>query len=382
MFTIEFTPLVKTEIRPVPEAQILDQVYHVFLDKGVHFRVEQVNDESITFYWTRCSEYLHDCIVNELSEIASHQVPEQVAFQLEEIELPKIGRWTVDENRIEDVKLAIELLFRDAVNVFITRNEIVVEWAKDAKETNRDIELLIDSIKADEVRCITVENIEQDVADNFMRKAVHEHQSKIRRSHYRDNKLGVLIDNDPVVYQSLMMELRRLAKQKLLKQIEDEVKSGDAEQDIINYTGPKAKAINETLTTFYSSRIETKLEGEQLTIKLPLDDLSLGEEIRGLIDEIVDSRLRLLTVHQIGQEDADTFMRDIVHSYREKIRQSSYKDNTLSILLNYEPGLITKLEKRLRAMSLDRFVEDGLQGLFKGLFSDNECDCPECQKRR
>ncbi|ORS94284.1 hypothetical protein, partial [Escherichia coli] len=328
------------------------------------------------------SEYLHDCIVNELSEIASHQVPEQVAFQLEEIELPKIGRWTVDENRIEDVKLAIELLFRDAVNVFITRNEIVVEWAKDAKETNRDIELLIDSIKADEVRCITVENIEQDVADNFMRKAVHEHQSKIRRSHYRDNKLGVLIDNDPVVYQSLMMELRRLAKQKLLKQIEDEVKSGDAEQDIINYTGPKAKTINETLTTFYSSRIETKLEGEQLTIKLPLDDLSLGEEIRGLIDEIVDSRLRLLTVHQIGQEDADTFMRDIVHSYREKIRQSSYKDNTLSILLNYEPGLITKLEKRLRAMSLDRFVEDGMQRLFKGLFSDNECDCPECQKRR
>ena len=382
MFTIEFTPLVKTEIRPVPEAQILDQLYHVFLDKGVHFRVEQVNDESITFYWTRCSEYLHDCIVNELSEIASHQVPEQVAFQLEEIELPKIGRWTVDENRIEDVKLAIELLFRDVVNVFITRNEIVVEWAKDAKETNRDIELLIDSIKADEVRCITVENIEQDVADNFMRKAVHEHQSKIRRSHYRDNKLGVLIDNDPVVYQSLMMELRRLAKQKLLKQIEDEVKSGDDELDTINYTGPDVKAINKTLTTFYSSRVETILEGEQLTIKLPLDDLSLGEEIRGLIDEIVDNRLRLLTVHQIGQEDADKFMRDIVHLYREKIRQSSYKDNTLTILLNYEPGLITKLEKRLRAMSLDRFVEDGLQGLFKGLFSDNECDCPECQKRR
>ncbi|EDC4983487.1 hypothetical protein GAP86_18910 [Salmonella enterica] len=382
MFTIEFTSLVKTEIRPVPEAQILDQLYHVFLDKGVYFRVEQLTDERITFYWTRCSDYLHDCIVNELSEIASQQVPEQMTCRLEEIELPKIGRWTVDENRIEDVKLAIELLFRDAVNVFITRNEIVVEWAKDAKETNRDIELLIDSIKADEVRCITVENIEQDVADNFMRKAVHEHQSKIRRSHYRDNKLGVLIDNDPVVYQSLMMELRRLAKQKLLKQIEDEVKSGDAEQDIINYTGPKAKAINETLTTFYSSRIETKLEGEQLTIKLPLDDLSLGEEIRGLIDEIVDSRLRLLTVHQIGQEDADTFMRDIVHSYREKIRQSSYKDNTLSILLNYEPGLITKLEKRLRAMSLDRFVEDGMQRLFKGLFSDNECDCPECQKRR
>lgn len=382
MFTIEFTSLVKTEIRPVPEAQILDQLYHVFLDKGVYFRVEQLTDERITFYWTRCSDYLHDCIVNELSEIASQQVPEQMTCRLEEIELPKIGRWTVDENRIEDVKLAIELLFRDAVNVFITRNEIVVEWAKDSKETNRDIELLIDSIKADEVRCITVENIEQDVADNFMRKAVHEHQSKIRRSHYRDNKLGVLIDNDPVVYQSLMMELRRLAKQKLLKQIEDEVKSGDAEQDIINYTGPKAKAINETLTTFYSSRIETKLEGEQLTIKLPLDDLSLGEEIRGLIDEIVDSRLRLLTVHQIGQEDADTFMRDIVHSYREKIRQSSYKDNTLSILLNYEPGLITKLEKRLRAMSLDRFVEDGMQRLFKGLFSDNECDCPECQKRR
>lgn len=382
MFTIEFTSLVKTEIRPVPEAQILDQLYHVFLDKGVYFRVEQLTDERITFYWTRCSDYLHDCIVNELSEIASQQVPEQMTCRLEEIELPKIGRWTVDENRIEDVKLAIELLFRDAVNVFITRNEIVVEWAKDAKETNRDIELLIDSIKADEVRCITVENIEQDVADNFMRKAVHEHQSKIRRSHYRDNKLGVLIDNDPVVYQSLMMELRRLAKQKLLKQIEDEVKSGDAEQDIINYTGPKAKAINEILTTFYSSRIETKLEGEQLTIKLPLDDLSLGEEIRGLIDEIVDSRLRLLTVHQIGQEDADTFMRDIVHSYREKIRQSSYKDNTLSILLNYEPGLITKLEKRLRAMSLDRFVEDGMQRLFKGLFSDNECDCPECQKRR
>lgn len=382
MFTIEFTSLVKTEIRPVPEAQILDQLYHVFLDKGVYFRVEQLTDERITFYWTRCSDYLHDCIVNELSEIASQQVPEQMTCRLEEIEQPKIGRWVVDEDRLDDVKTAIELLFRDAVNVFITRNEIVVEWAKDAKETNRDVELLIGSIKADEVRCLTVENIEQDVADNFMSKAVHEHQSKIRRSHYHGNKLGVLIDNDPVVYQSLMMELRRLAKQKLLKQIEDEVKSGDAEQDIVNYTGPDAKAINETLAAFYSSRVETKLEGEQLTIKLPLDDLSLGEEIRGLIDEIVDNRLRLLTVHQIGQEDADTFMRDIVHSYREKIRQSSYKDNTLSILLNYEPGLITKLEKRLRAMSLDRFVEDGLQGLFKGLFSDYECDCPECQKRR
>lgn len=382
MFTIEFTSLVKTEIRPVPEAQILDQLYHVFLDKGVYFRVEQLTDERITFYWTRCNDYLHDCIVNELSEIASQQVPEQMTCRLEEIEQPKIGRWVVDEDRIDDVKMAIELLFRDVVNVLIARNEIVVEWAKDAKESNRDVELLIDSIKADEVRCITVENIEPDVADNFMRKAVHEHQSKIRRSHYRDNKLGVLIDNDPVVYQSLMMELRRLAKQKLLKQIEDEVKSGNDELDIINYTGPDAEAINDTLTAFYSSKVETKLEGEQLTIKLPLDDLSLGDEIRSLIDDIVNDRLRLLRVYQIGKEDADTFMRDIVHSHREKIRQSTYNDNTLTILLNYEPGLTTKLEKSLRALALDRFLEDGFQRLFKDLFSDKVCDCPNCQKGR
>ncbi|EIF4796208.1 hypothetical protein LFN83_004978, partial [Salmonella enterica subsp. enterica serovar Infantis] len=58
MFNIEITPLVKTEIRPVPEAQLLDQLYHVFLDKGVHFRVEQVNDESIVFYWTHSNDYL------------------------------------------------------------------------------------------------------------------------------------------------------------------------------------------------------------------------------------------------------------------------------------------------------------------------------------
>lgn len=382
MYTIEFSSVVKTEIRPVPEAQILDQLYHVFLDKGVHFRVEQLNDERITLYWTRCSDYLHDCISEELSKIVTQKTPEDVSRLLEEFEQPKIARWAVDENRIDDVKRAIELLFRDVVNVFIARNEIVVEWAKDAKESNRDVELLIDSIKADEVRCITVENIEQGVADNFMRKAVHEHQSKIRRSHYRDNKLGVLIDNDPVVYQSLMMELRRLAKQKLLKEIEDEVKSGDDELDIINYTGPDVKAINKTLTTFYSSRVETILEGEQLTIKLPLDDLSLGEEIRGLIDEIVDNRLRLLTVHQIGKEDADTFMRDIVHSHREKIRQSTYNDNTLTILLNYEPGLTTKLEKRLSSLALDRFIENGFQRLFKDLFSDKVCDCPNCQKGR
>lgn len=36
MFSIEITPLVKTEIRPVPEAQLLDQLYRIFLDKGVH----------------------------------------------------------------------------------------------------------------------------------------------------------------------------------------------------------------------------------------------------------------------------------------------------------------------------------------------------------
>ena len=382
MFTIEFTSLVKTEIRPVPEAQILDQLYHVFLDKGVYFRVEQLTDERITFYWTRYSDYLHDCIVNELSEIASQQVPEQMTCRLEEIELPKIGRWTVDENRIDDVKRAIELLFRDVVNVFIARNEIVVEWAKDAKESNRDVELLIDSIKADEVRCITVENIEQGVADNFMRKAVHEHQSKIRRSHYLDNKLGVLIDNDPVVYQSLMMELRRLAKQKLLKEIEDEVKSGDDELDIINYTGPDAEAINDTLTAFYSSKVETKLEGEQLTIKLPLDDLSLGDEIRSLIDDIVNDRLRLLRVYQIGKEDADTFMRDIVHSHREKIRQSTYNDNTLTILLNYETGLIGKLRSRIRELSVIRFLKDNVDAIFRETVSGTTCNCPNCQKRR
>ncbi|EEN3595155.1 hypothetical protein DAY62_23420, partial [Salmonella enterica subsp. enterica serovar Enteritidis] len=69
MFNIEITPLVKSEIRPVPEAQLLDQLYRIFLDKGVHFRVEQVNDESIVFYWTHSNDYLCDTIAKEIGEL-------------------------------------------------------------------------------------------------------------------------------------------------------------------------------------------------------------------------------------------------------------------------------------------------------------------------
>lgn len=385
MYTIEFTPVTKTEIHPVPEARILDQLYHVFLDKGVQFRVEQLNDERITFYWIDNTEYLYDCVVKELIDLVTQKAPEQISFQLEEIEQPKIGRWVVDENRIEDVKIAIELLFRDVVKTLTTRNEIVVEWAKDAKETNQDVELLINSIKGDEVHCITIENIERDVADGFMRKAVHEHQSKIRRSHYRDNTLGVLVDKDPVVYQSLMTELRRLAKQKVMKQIEDVAKSGDSEPDVINYTGPKAKVINDTLTAFYSSRIETKLEGEQLTIKFQLGDLSLQDEIHSLIDEFVNKHLRLLTITTIGKEDADTFMRDIARWFPEKVRQWTYTDNTLTILLNYEPGIIGKLKTHLRDLWSVRFLknnEHSFDALFREISSGAGCDCPACQKFR
>lgn len=247
MFNIEITPLVKTEIRPVPEAQLLDQLYHVFLDKGVHFRVEQVNDESIVFYWTHSNDYLCDTIAAEIGELLN------------------------------------------------------------------------------------------PVAENAKVKAAETEQPKVE---------------EPYSF---------------------------------TYTGPEAEAINDTLTAFYPTKVETKLEGEKLTIKWKWWDAALDEEISNLINEIVDNRLRLLTITAIGKEDADTFMRDIASWFPEKVRQWTYTDNTLTILLNYEPGIIGKLKTHLRDLAGARFLknnEHSIDAIFREISSGIGCDCPACQKFR
>ena len=99
MYNIEITPLVKTEIRPVPEAQLLDQLYRIFLDKGVHFRVEQVNDESIVFYWTHSNDYLCDTIAKEIGELLN---PAATNAQAEpaETEQPKVEEQQKDEPHV------------------------------------------------------------------------------------------------------------------------------------------------------------------------------------------------------------------------------------------------------------------------------------------
>lgn len=319
MFNIEITPLVKTEIRPVPEAQLLDQLYRIFLDKGVHFRVEQVNDESIVFYWTHSNDYLCDTIAKEIGELLN---PVETA----ETEQPKVEEQQKDDrNLMEEVRSIAELIDNDAV------------------------------------RLISIHDIGKEDADDIMRGAVHEHKEKIRGSNYVDGTLTVLVDNDPVVIKWL------------------------EEPYSFTYTGPEAEAINNTLTAFYPTKVETKLEGEKLTIKWKWWDAALDEEISNLINEIVDNRLRLLTITTIGKEDADTFMRGITRWFPEKVRQWTYTDNTLTILLNYEPGIIGKLKTHLRDLWSVRFLNNNehlLDAYFKEISSGVGCNCPNCQKRR
>lgn len=362
MFNIEITPLVKTEIRPVPEAQLLDQLYRIFLDKGVHFRVEQVNDESIVFYWTHCNDYLCDTIAKEIGELLN-------PVETTETEQPKVEEQQKDEpyvlwyegEKIKDIKKALETFYPDDLGIFWDNIKLVVRLKKDDRNLMEEVRSIAELIDNDAVRLISVHDIGKEDADGITRGAVHEYKGKIRGSNYVDSTLTVLVDNDPDV----------------IKWFEEPYS--------FTYTGPEAEAINDTLTAFFPTKVETKLEGEKLTIKWKWWDAALDEEISNLINEIVDNRLRLLTITTIGKEDADTFMRGVTRWFPEKVRQWTYTDNTLTILLNYEPGIIGKLKTYLRDLWSVRFLNNNehlLDAYFREISSGVGCNCPNCQKRR
>lgn len=389
MINIEITPLVKTKIHPVPEAQLLVQLYHIFLDKGVDFRVEQVNDESIVFYWTHSNDYLYT-IVKEIGELLN-PVATTAKVKAGETEQPKVEeqQCSIDNSRdpyvyrynvetIEKIKEALNALYPDAIYISHQYDMLAVSMKEFDPKIIKDIHGIIVSIANDTVRLISFQGIGKGEADEFMRGAVHEHKEKIRQSNYVGDTLTVLVDNDPVVINQLNICMRQLTKKIFLKG-EQPLEESDVSK-FFTYTGPDAEAINDTLTAFYSTKVETKLEGEELTIKWKWWDIALEEEIHSLIKEIVDNRLRLLTINTIGGEDADAFISGVLRAYPEKVRQWTYNDNTLIILLNYEPGLIGKLKDRLRDLSYKRFLKDGSKELIKGLFSD--CNCPICQKHR
>lgn len=379
MFNIEITPLVKTEIRPVPEAQLLDQLYRIFLDKGVHFRVEQVNDESIVFYWTHTNDYLCDTIAVEIGELLN-------PVETTETEQPKVEEQQKDEphvlwyegEKIKDIKEALETFYPDDLGIYWDNSKLVVRLKNDDRNLMEEVRSIAELIDNDAVRLISFQGIGKGEADEFMRGAVHEHKEKIRQSNYVGDTLTVLVDNDPVIINQLNIRMRKLTKKIFLKG-EQSLEESKVSK-VFTYTGPEAEAINDTLTAFYSSKVETKLEGEELTIKWKWWDIALEEEIHSLIKEIVDDRLRLLTINTIREEDADAFMGGVLRTYPEKVRQWTYNDDTLIILLNYEPGLIGRLEYRLRDLSYRRFLKDESKKLIKGLFSD--CNCPICQKHR
>lgn len=391
MFNIEITPLVKTEIRPVPEAQLLDQLYRIFLDKGVHFRVEQVNDESIVFYWTHSNDYLYT-IAKEIGELLNPAEGTTNAWvETTETEQPKVEEQQKDEphvlwyegEKIKDIKEALETFYPGDLGIYWDNSKLVVRLKKDNRNLMEEVRSIAELIDNDAVRLISFQGIGKGEADEFMRGAVHEHKEKIRQSNYVGDTLTVLVDNDPVIINRLNIRMRKLTKKIFLKG-EQSLEESKVSK-VFTYTGPDAEAINDTLTAFYSSKVETKLEGEKLTIKWKWWDAALDEEISNLINEIVGNRLRLLTITAIGKEDADTFMRDITRWFPEKVRQWTYTDNSLTILLNYEPGIIGKLKTHLRDLWAVRFLKDNghsSDALFREISSGIGCDCPACQKFR
>ncbi|EDP8995200.1 hypothetical protein ABO35_000505 [Salmonella enterica subsp. enterica serovar Braenderup] len=215
MFNIEITPLVKTEIRPVPEAQLLDQLYRIFLDKGVHFRVEQVNDESIIFYWTHCNDYLCDAIAKEIGELLN-PVAENTWVEPTETEQPKVEEQQKDEphvlwyegKKIKEIKEALETLYPDDLGIYSDNDKIVVRLKKDDRNLMEEISSIVKLIDNDAVRLISIHGIGKDTADELMRVAVHEHKEKIHQSVYKGETLTVLIDNDVEVFKSLTNFLR------------------------------------------------------------------------------------------------------------------------------------------------------------------------------
>lgn len=215
MFNIEITPLVKTEIRPVPEAQLLDQLYRVFLDKGVYFRVEQVNDESIVFYWTHCNDYLCDTIVKEIGELLN-PVATNAKAKATETEQPKVEEQQKDEphvlwyegKKIKEIKEALETLYPDDLGIYWDNSKLVVRLKKDDRNLMEGIRSIVKLIDNDAVRLISIHGIGKDTADELMRVAVHEHKEKIHQSVYKGETLTVLIDNDVEVFKSLTNFLR------------------------------------------------------------------------------------------------------------------------------------------------------------------------------
>ncbi len=388
MYQVEMTPVVKTEIRPVPDTKRLEKLYNVFLDKGVHFRVEQINDEQLTFYWTRSNEYLYDTIAKEISELLnSAEGTTNTWVESAETEQPKAEvedqQWPIDNSHdphvyrydvetIEKIKETLNALYPDAIYISQKYDMLAFRMKEFDPKIMKAIRHIVVLIVKDAVRLISFRGIGKGEADEFMRGAVHEHKEKILRSNYVGDTLTVLVDNDPVVINQLHTRMDELVKKISRKCAE--------RQEFFTYTGPEAEAISDTLTAFYPTKVETKLVGEELTIKWKRWDIALEEEISSLINEIVDNRLRLLTITTIGKEDADAFIGGVLRAYPEKVRQWTYNDDTLIVLFNYEPGLIGKLENRLRNLSYRRFLKDGAPSLLKGQFSD--CNCPICQKHR
>lgn len=222
MFNIEITPLVKTEIRPVPEAQLLDQLYRIFLDKGVHFRVEQVNDESIVFYWTHCNDYLCDTIAKEIGELLNPAEGTTNAWvETTETEQPKAEaeKQQKDEphvlwyegKKIKEIKEALETLYHDDLGIYWDNSKLVVRLKKDDRNLMEDIRSIVKLIDNDAVRLISIHGIGKDTADELMRVAVHEHKEKIHQSVYKGETLTVLIDNDVEVFKSLTNLLRNVS---------------------------------------------------------------------------------------------------------------------------------------------------------------------------
>lgn len=215
MFNIEITPLVKTEIRPVPEGQLLDQLYRIFLDKGVHFRVEQVNVESIVFYWTHCNDYLCDTIVKEIGELLN-PVATNAKAKATETEQPKVEEQQKDEphvlwyegKKIKEIKEALETLYPDDLGIYWDNSKLVVRLKKDDRNLMEGIRSIVKLIDNDAVRLISIHGIGKDTADELMRVAVHEHKEKIHQSVYKGETLTVLIDNDVEVFKSLTNFLR------------------------------------------------------------------------------------------------------------------------------------------------------------------------------
>ena len=219
MFNIEITPLVKTEIRPVPEAQLLDQLYRIFLDKGVHFRVEQVNDESIVFYWTHTNDYLCDTIAKEIGELLNPAEGTTNAWvETTETEQPKAEaeKQQKDEphvlwyegKKIKEIKEALETLYPDDLGIYWDNSKLVIRLKKDDRNLMEDIRSIVELIDNDAVRLISIHGIGKDTADELMRVAVHEHKEKIHQSVYNGETLTVLIDNDVEVFKSLTNFLR------------------------------------------------------------------------------------------------------------------------------------------------------------------------------